>query len=176
MSTNFQARIREIQSAFVMEFHDRETCIKMFEELLHDYKLLPKEELLDRAITNENFLTLLKTAKDSSLTVGRNPIVPNSVNAIEKYRIADTIKQRCPICEKPVPALFNRVQGQDQQSIPVDPPRCQDCMMKWVEEKFGSHKQVKRASLWIDVSPNSPLRDDEATFFAEYEKQMQENS
>src|SRR5271157_7891 len=170
--TNYQTRIREIQSAFVMGYHDRETCIKMFEELLHDYKLLPKEEQLDRTITNETFLTLLKTAKD---TVHRTTL-PNPSLAIERFRIADAVKQRCPICEKPVNALFNRVQGLDQQSVPVDPPRCQDCMMKWVEEKFGvtpnNPKSGKsaQASLWIDVSPASPLKPDEAVFFAEYEK------
>jgi len=172
---NYQDRIREIQSAFVMSYHDRETCIKMFEELLHDYNLLPKEEQLDRTITNENFLTLLKTAKNSS--VSRTPAVPNPGTAIERFKIANIVKQRCPICEKPINALFNRVQSLDQEFIPVDPPRCQECMMKWVEEKFGvkpggSNKTVQ--STFVDRSANSPMKPDEMEFFAEYEKQMQE--
>jgi len=170
---NYQARIREIQSAFVMGYHDRETCIKMFEELLHDYNLLPKEEQLDRTITNENFLTLLKTAKDSS--VSRITSAPNPGTAIERFKIADIVKQRCPICQKGINALFNRVQSLDQEFIPVDPPRCQECMMKWVEEKFGVKPGGKTVlSNFVDRSGVSPMKPDEMDFFAEYEKQMQE--
>lgn len=166
---NYQSRIREIQSAFVMGYHDRETCIKMFEELLHDYNLLPKEEQLDRTITNENFLTLLKTAKDSSTVAAPQP------NAIERFKIADSVKQRCPVCEKPVQALFNRVMGADREFIPVDPPRCQECMMKWVGEKFGVTPGAKSTEpSFTDHSPASPLKLNEMDFFAEYEKQMQE--
>src|SRR5271167_3241720 len=116
---NYQGRIREIQSAFVMGYHDRETCIKMFEELLHDYKLLPEAETLDRTITNENFLALLKAAKDHrdlpTQALPQPPVPPTAIEALQKvneilggqpaYRISDSITRRCPVCEKVVPAL-----------------------------------------------------------------------
>jgi len=176
---NYQSRIREIQSAFVMEYQDRETCISMFEELLHDYGLLPKDDQLDRTITNENFLNLLKAAREHRDLPPQSPSTAIEL-ARPPYRIADSIKQNCPVCQKPVPALFNRVQSMDQQFIPVDPPRCQSCMMKWVEERFGvsasGSKPSNFVSLHLDKSPASPLRPDETTFFAEYEKQMTEPS
>src|SRR5271170_845411 len=132
---NYQGRIREIQSAFVMGYQDRETCIKMFEELLHDYELLPKDDQLDRTITNENFLHLLKAAKEHrDMPSQQRPIPPfGTIEALAQvnrpHPIADIVKQRCPVCEKHVQALFNRVQSMDQQFISVDPPRCQACMM-----------------------------------------------
>jgi hypothetical protein len=184
---NYQGRIREIQSAFVMGYQDRETCIRMFEELLHDYKLLPAGEQLDRTITNENFLNLLKAAKDHTVNkqIPNSPQQPASQSLVgaqqaAQYRLADSIKQRCPVCQQPAQALFNRVQSLDQQHIPVDPPRCQPCMMKWVEEKFGvtPHVHGKLAetpsTVSRDGSPTSPMSPSEADFFAEYERQMQE--
>jgi hypothetical protein len=189
---NYQGRIREIQSAFVMGYQDRETCIRMFEELLHDYKLLPAGEQLDRTITNENFLNLLKAAKDHTVNkqIPSSPQQPSSpVEALEKinkalngqdYRIANSIKQRCPVCQQPAQALFNRVQSLDQQHIPVDPPRCQPCMMTWVEEKFGVTPHIHgklaepHSTVSRDGSPTSPMSPSEADFFAEYERQMQE--
>ena len=44
----FQDRIREIHYSFIMESQDRETCINLFEGLLHEYDMLPKAEQLDR--------------------------------------------------------------------------------------------------------------------------------
>ena len=184
---NYQGRIREIQSAFVMGYQDRETCIRMFEELLHDYDLLPKAEQLDRTITNENFLNLLKAAKEHrDLPTRQHEQPQNPTQALEKvnkalggqpnFRLADSIKQRCPVCQQPAQALFNRVQSLDQQHIPVDPPRCQPCMMKWVEEKFGVRPTiaVPNASVSVDGTPASPMKPDELEFFAAYERQMQE--
>jgi hypothetical protein len=159
---NYQSRIREIQSAFVMGYHDRETCIRMFEELLHDYKLLPKEEQLDRAITNENFLSLLKTAKDSSVS---------NTTAIQRF---NPIKPRCPVCEKEVKALFNRVQGPDREFMAVEPPRCQECMMQWVQKEFGVTPGKSSAPQFVDHSNVSTMKPEELEFFAEYEKQMQD--
>jgi predicted Zn-ribbon and HTH transcriptional regulator len=194
---SYQSRIREIQSSFVMGFQDRETCLSLFEDLLHEYGLLPHEEQLDRTITNENFLTLLKMAKDVRE-------VPPPVSEIEKhldlesmrktaenlkklaermgksgqrFRIADSVSRNCPVCQKPVRALFNRVQSLDHQVLPVDPPRCQGCMMKWVEEKFGPLQDLKpdepAPATPQDDSPVSPMSDEEIAWFASLEKQMQ---
>lgn len=174
--TNYQGRIREIQSAFVMGYQDRETCIRMFEELLHDYNLLPKEEQLDRTITNERFLALLKTAKDHT---DRSPRPANPEAGIAK--IGESAVRYCPVCQKPTQALFNRVQSLDQQTIPVEPPRCQECMTKWVREKFGAapgdsfvDRSKAEPTFTVDRTPASPMKPDEADFFAEYEKQMEE--
>jgi hypothetical protein len=199
---SYHTRIREIQSAFVMGFQDRETCISLFEGLMHEYGLLPQEEQLDRTITNENFLALLKMAKDHR-GIHEEPPDHSDPNlkklddlrraeenlkkltrwmeqaakrgADQQYRIADSVKQHCPVCQKPINALFNRVQSLDQQMIPVDPPRCQDCMTKWVNERFGgmpASAPIHTQS--ADGSPSSPLSPSEFEFFAEYEKQMQE--
>src|SRR5271155_3146545 len=104
--TNYQGRIREIQSAFVMNYHDRETCLRMFEELLHDYDLLPKDKQLDRAVTNESFLSMLKAAKEHRDLPPQQPASQSLVNSATaaQYRIADSVKQRCPVCERQVVA------------------------------------------------------------------------
>jgi hypothetical protein len=178
---SYHSRIREIQSAFVMGYQDRETCISLFETLLHEYNLLPKEEQLDRTITNENFLALLKMAKDHRI----NAEAPANLQAqqratgteITPYRVANSVKQRCPICQKAINALFNRVQSLDNQIIPVDPPRCQECMMKWVAERFEINKSrlsEPAPTVTVDRTPASPMKPDEMDFFAFYEKQMEE--
>jgi len=198
---SYQSRIREIQSAFVMGFQDRETCIIMFESLLHEFGLLPVEEQLDRTISNENFLALLKMAKEHRGTPDAQPIDPSrklenlreaeenlrklthwmermAQGADQRYRIADSVNRRCPVCQQPITALFNRVHSLDHQTINVDPPRCQSCMLKWVEERYG--KPANTAAMpepltaTVDGSHVSPLSSSETDFFAEYEKQMQE--
>jgi hypothetical protein len=177
---NYQGRIREIQSAFVMGYQDRETCFRMFEELLHDYNLLPVGENLDRAITNENFLQMLKLAKDH-----RAPQPAQQTQALAKqqemdqYRLANAIKQRCPVCQKPAQGLYNRMQDLSQQIVPIDPPRCHACMTKWIEERFGtpqSQAAEPAPQVAVDHSIVSPMRQDELDFFAQYEKQMSEPS
>jgi hypothetical protein len=199
--SEYQSRIREIQSAFVMQFQDRETCITMFENLLHEYGLLRMEEQLDRTITNENFLALLKMAKEHRAALPMSEIEKHlnlddlkqaqenmrkfaqwmekmARGADQRYRIADSVNRRCPVCQQPTTALFNRVQSHDHETIGVDPPRCQPCMLKWIEERFGkpaSTAITKREPVVTeDGSPVSPLRADELNFFSEYEKQMQE--
>lgn len=174
---SYQSRIRDIQSAFVMGYHDRETCIEMFESLLKEFGFLPPTEAIDRAITNENFLALLKAAKDGDRQRMQALEAQTQQQALDhgmeqaNYRIADSIKQRCPICQKPINALFNRVQSIDMQVLPVDPPRCQECMMTWVRERFDLSHAV-RSNSNADVSPVSPMSASELDFFAVYEKQM----
>jgi len=176
--TNYQGRIREIQSAFVMGYQDRDTCIRMFEELLHDYDLLPNDQQLDRAVTNESFLSMLRAAKEHRDLPPQQAASQSIVNAAtaSQYRIADSVKQRCPVCERQVVALFNRVQTLDKETIPVDPPRCQECMMKWIEGKFAPLKNLKPEPHYViqDPTPASPMKPDETDFFSMYEKQMQE--
>lgn len=191
---SYQSRLREIQSAFVMSYHDRETCIEMLETLLHEFGFLPPAEQLDRTITNENFLALLKAAKDgdkdrmqridAETKINHEPLSSGAITA--QYKIADSVKQRCPVCEKPINALFNRVQTLDQHFVSIDPPRCQECMMKWVQENFGEKTapgptmaeqylaQEKARMTFSDLSAASPMKPDELSFFAEYEKQMGE--
>jgi hypothetical protein len=156
-----------------MGFQDRETCISMFESLLHEHGLLPEGEQLDRTITNENFLALLKMAREHRDAQKAEENLRKLTRWMEQmagsaphYRIADSVRQRCPVCQKPTSALFNRVQSLDQQMIPVDPPRCQECMGKWVEERFPHEP------LTADGSPVNPMSPSEADFFVEYEKQM----
>jgi hypothetical protein len=196
---SYQSRIREIQSAFMLGFQDRDTCISMFESLLHEYGMLPVEEQLDRTITNENFLALLKMAKEHRGIHDAQPTDPSqkleNLKLAEdnlrkltrwmermaqggddrRFRIADSVNRQCPVCRKPTTALFNRVQSLDHQTMPVEPPRCQDCMMKWVAERFGTPVNTTATpATTVDGSPTSPLSSSEADFFAEYEKQMQE--
>jgi hypothetical protein len=178
---SYQSRIRDIQSAFVMGYHDRETCIEMFESLLKEHGFLPPTEAIDRAITNENFLALLKAAKDGNrqrmqaleaqaAQLAQQQAVDHGMEHAN-YRIADSVKQRCPICQKPINALFNRVQSIDMQVLPVDPPRCQECMMAWVKERFDVSHAI-RTNANADGSPVSPMSPSELDFFAVYEKQM----
>jgi hypothetical protein len=194
---SYQSRIREIQSAFVMGFQDRETCITLFEDLLHEYGLLPVEEQLDRTITNENFLALLKMAKEhrgvqeagesAQRDAGLQKAADNlkrltqwmermAQGSDRRYRIADSVNRRCPVCQKPTTAMFNRVQSLDHHTINVEPPRCQDCMLRWIEERFGKPSGVaaEPPAATVDGSHVSPLSTSEADFFAEYEKQMRE--
>lgn len=182
---SYQSRIRDIQSAFVMGYHDRETCIEMFETLLHEFGFLPPTESLDRRINNENFLLLLKAAREGNkgtvqqaqqaMMQSDHAAINHGMEPAPPYRITDSVKQRCPVCQKPINALFNRVQSIDMQSMPVDPPRCQECMMQWVKEKFGtpqSELTTPTPNVNRDSSPVSPMSVSEADFFAEYEKQM----
>ena len=178
---SYQSRIRDIQSAFVMGYHDRETCIEMFESLLKEFGFLPPTETLDRAITNENFLALLKAAREGNkgqvqqaqqaMQQSDHAAVNHGMEPQPPYRIADSVKQRCPVCQKPINALFNRVQSIDMQVIPVDPPRCQECMMAWVKERFDVSHAIRTNSA-ADGSPVSPMSPSELDFFAVYEKQM----
>lgn len=165
---SYQSRIREIQSSFVMGYADRETCISLFEQLLHEYGLLPVGEQLDRTITNENFLNLLRAAKDHRIDAAPR-------GDIRQYSIAEAVRQRCPVCQQPASGVFDRVQTADQM-IPVDPPRCKECMRKWIAEKFGT--AVPKAAeppttVSVDRTPASPMSASEADFFAEYERQME---
>jgi len=197
-SMSYQSRVREIQSAFTLGFQDRETCINLFESLLHEYGLLPHEEQLDRSLTNEGFLALLKAARDQRGVRDDPPedADPNlrklddlrraeeslkkltrwmeqMANPAPRFRIADSVR-RCPVCQKPTSALFNRVQSIDQQMLPVDPPRCQECMTRWVEEQQSGNALAIRAKpgTTVDGSPASPMSPSETDFFAEYERQM----
>jgi hypothetical protein len=191
---SYLSRIRDIQSAFIMGFEDRDACITMFESLLHEYGLLPASEQLDRAITNESFLALLKAAREHKGTGEPQPgagtddlrQAQESIRrftewmermADKRYRIADSVNRVCPVCQRPTTTLFNRVQNRDHETIGVDPPRCQPCMTKWVQERYGvpaGGEDAPKPST-ADGSPVSPLRTDEADFFAEYERQMGES-
>lgn len=181
---SYQSRIRDIQSAFVMGYHDRETCIEMFETLLHEFGFLPPTENLDRRISNENFLVLLKAAREGDKTrvqqaqqaqaQSDHSAVNHGMEPRPPYRLTDSIKQRCPVCQKPINALFNRVQSIDMQSMPVDPPRCQECMMSWVKEHFGLPQDtvLKTNQPDRDHSPVTTMTPQEVDFFAAYEAQM----
>ena len=189
-------RIQVIQHQFVLGMADRETSLTLFEDLLHEYGFLPVEEQLDRAITNENFLALLRMAqhknvKSDDSKFEEKPLPGSLAQASNKdldrigdmavmprYRIADSVRQNCPICKAKVGGLYNRMQGLDNQIIPVDPPRCKTCMMRWVEEYFGlgTHSKIAEppSSMSVDNSLVKPLDEAEIDFFKQYEKQMEE--
>jgi hypothetical protein len=199
--TYFQ-RVQEIQRNFVAGFLDRESSLALFEELLHEYGLLPKEEVIDRTITNENFLALLSLAlQHKDPKSARDPEISKDPKdlAIEKYekygkdlerignlmginmknpqyRISDSIMQNCPVCQAKVSGIYNRMVGADNQTVPVDPPRCKACMMKWIQEKFGSPepKYVEPASVSVDISTVSPMDAAETDFFKDFEEQMKD--
>jgi hypothetical protein len=197
--TYFQ-RIQEIQRNFVAGFLDRESSLALFEDILHEYGLLPKEEVIDRTITNENFLALLALAlQHKEPKSNRDPEVSNDPQsqAIEKYtkdlerignltglnmknpqyRLSDSILQSCPVCKAKVTGIYNRMVGADNQTIPVDPPRCKACMMLWIQEKFGSSQEPKHAepaSVSIDSSTVSTMDASEADFFKDFEEQMKD--
>jgi DNA-directed RNA polymerase subunit M/transcription elongation factor TFIIS len=180
---HYYAKIKDIQIRFLSGDIDRETGLTMFETVLHEYGLLPQEEQLDRTITNENFLALLKMARDYQVREQQtdmqalDKIINQSMtNLVQQYRLADSIQQNCPICHGKSAGLYNRMQTGDNQTIPVDPPRCKSCMIKWVEEKFGmsTHSSIAAppTTVSIDDSGVKPLDAAETDFFAEYEKQM----
>jgi hypothetical protein len=193
----YHQRVREIMSGFVMGHLDRETCITKFEDLMHEYGLLPKEELIDRTISNENFLGLLKMAKEqkdprsnrdpeSSKDMRHAPAMDAIHNLLmpgipgsDQYRIADSVQQRCPVCQKPCQGVYNRMNTPDNQVFPVDPPRCKDCMLKWIQDTFGTgpHSNIPKApelSFTPDITAASPLRPDEFDFFKQYEQEMED--
>lgn len=194
MSMSYHQRVREIMSNFVMGYQDRETCITRFEDLLHEYGFLPKEEQIDRSITNENLLGMMKMAKDQKdPRSNRDPEVSKdmrhapAMNAIhnllysnppaaEHYRIADSILQRCPICHKQVQGVYNRMATADQQVVPIDPPRCKDCMLKWIQDTYGTgpHSNIATPAPTFtpDITAATPLRPDEFDFFQQYEQEM----
>lgn len=171
----YHDRVREIRNSFIMGYHDRETCISMFEELLHEHGLLPAEETLDRTITNESFIALLRAAQSQKEP---NPKKSAEDFQSEIYGLAKSIKQRCPVCQKPSNGLYNRVQSLDSQVVPVDPPRCQECMMKWVAENFGVSSDAKRDTpvptpmFSLDNTKPTPLNLTEMDFFKQYEEEM----
>lgn len=188
--TYFQ-RIQEIKRNFIAGFLDRESSLVLFEDILHEYGLLPKDENIARTITTENFLGLLKLAMERrDPHSARDPMVSDEViaqsQAIEmvltrpSYRLTDSILQSCPVCQAKVNGVYNRMAGADNQTIPVDPPRCKACMMLWIEEKFGSLEQKptkfvpEYLSVSIDVTTVSPMDAAEIDFFKEYERQMAE--
>jgi hypothetical protein len=95
--------------------------------------------------------------------------------------IAAIIKRRCPVCEEQVPSIYNRVQTADRQVLPIDPPRCEKCMLKWMEKEVGYSLRPKDAlqaapgpSVSKDDSAATPLKADEADFFAVFEEQMKD--
>lgn len=194
---SYQHRIREIMSSFVMGHQDRETCISRFEALMHEYQLLPVTEHIDRTISNENFLAMLKAAKEhkadshqkdmrhapamdaiTRLIFPEHNIIPDRPG--HHYRIADSVTHHCPVCEKPCQGVYNSMKTLDQQVFPVDPPRCHACMVKWIEEKFGtavvnSSATVAKEShtaFTRDTTEPGSMSPDEFDFFKQYEQEM----
>jgi|SRR5271157_5221557 len=198
---SYNNRVKMIQLNFVKGFIDRETSFTLFEDVLHDYGLLPAEERLDRTITNDNFLSLLRMAaqqrdvkSNRDLEVSPPELAPGNQNPVkdryriagdltdqlinlskDRYRIADSL-QNCPICKAKCSGLYNRMQGDDNTTVPVDPPRCHACMVKWVEEKFGlgAHSKIAAPapSVTVDDSFVKPLDQAEIDWFKDLEKQM----
>jgi len=206
---SYHQRIREIQRNLVMGHRDKQSCLVEFEALLHEYGLLPPDEELDKAITDDNFVGLLKLAlnyrdpksnRDPEVTKDPQANYLDSLNNIHKMLgggvtdgfdmipavpeaadIAGIIKRRCPVCEKQVPGIYNRVQTADRQVLPIDPPRCEQCMLKWMEKEIGYSLRPKdglaaapEPSVSKDDSPVLGLGEGQAEFFADFERQMKD--
>lgn len=184
---SYNMRVMQIYQEFTMGISDRETSMTKFEDLLHEYGLLPLEEQLDRTITNENFIALLRMASEHrDVKSNRDPEISKDLvqnisltkSSMPHYRIADSITQNCPICKVKVTGLYNRMQSLDNQTIPVDPPRCKNCMMKWVEEHFGTGINSSLATPYpmvsVDDTKVTPMDANEIDFFSQYEEQMKD--
>lgn len=188
---SYHQRIREIQRNLVMGHRDKQSCLVEFEALLHEYGLLPPDEALDTNITDDNFVGLLKLALNyRDPKSNRDPLVSREQGLLgdgtpgdymipsipEAADIAGIIKRRCPVCEQQVPGLFNRLQTADSRVLPIDPPRCEQCMLKWMEKESGYSLRPKGStsdsSVSKDDSEATPLNPDEAVFFADFEEQM----
>jgi hypothetical protein len=179
----WQARIREIQTSFIMGYLDRETCIEQFEQLLHEYGVLPPDEGVDRTITNDSFMALLKVAKeykDARPTRTPKDALPAGVEPMyDLTSLSSSIAGRCPVCREKASGLYNRIQMSpfDRETVPIDPPRCRNCMMKWVQENVTDADIRSAATPHVppfseDDSLVKPLDAAETDFFASYEKEM----
>jgi hypothetical protein len=166
---------------FVTGAIDRETSLTMFEQVLHEFGFLPKEELLDRTISNENFLALLKMAKDQkSLPIptdtgsitGQGSLVDDWQKAVP--RLAGIINNRCPVCMQRVQGVYSSMQDFDGRMVPVDPPRCHSCMIKWVEKMMSQPTApAEKPNFSLDESVVKPLDTAELDFFKQMEKDME---
>jgi hypothetical protein len=209
----YHQRIRDIQRNFVMGHQDRETCLALFDALLHEYGLLPKDEGIDRAITNDNFIGLLKLAlnyrdpksnRDPETTKDPGANYLDSLHDINKMlgggtglaeptvptdpftgiphaaNLAGMITRRCPVCQKTVSGLFNQIRTADSNVLPIDPPRCEECMLKWMEKEVGYSLRPKDSlaepwpSVTKDDSPVLDLGEGQAEFFAQFEQEMKD--
>lgn len=184
MST-YHTRIRQIMVNFVTGSVDRETSLSEFEQVLHEFGFLPKEETLDRTITNENFLALLRIAKEQKALPPAPTIVPGDTGSIEMQgklannwqeiapRLANIINNRCPVCMQTATGLYNSMQDLDGHTLPVDPPRCYACMTKWVEKMMNQASvPAEKPSFTLDDSVVKPLDNAEIDFFKDLEQQM----
>src|SRR5277367_978248 len=122
MST-YHTRIRQIMANFVTGNTDRETSLSQFEQVLHEYGFLPKEEMLDRTITNENFLALLKMAKDQKSMPGAQPIRDQGsvVNQWQQVvpKLSAIINNRCPVCMQTATGLYSSMNDGEGKMTPV---------------------------------------------------------
>jgi len=164
---------------FVTGNTDRETSLSQFEQVLHAYGFLPKEESLDRTITNENFLALLKLAKDQKSMPGNQALAKQQdASVVDQWqkvvpKLSAIINNRCPICVQQVQGLYNSMQDVDGKMIPVDPPRCHSCMIKWVEKMMNrASVPAEKPSFTLDESLVKPLDNAELDFFRDLEQQM----
>lgn len=174
---NYYARIREIQLNFVMGYQDRETCISLFEVVLHEYGLLPNAEQLDRTISNDTFIALLKRACEYKNPQSSSEPEPKEAVQQALHSLANIIKRNCPVCQKPATNLFSSV-AHGMNNMTVDPPRCQVCMTKWVEEWTGSRTNSNSSipetpTLTIDSTSPTQMSPTEFDFFRQYESEME---
>jgi hypothetical protein len=180
MST-YHTRIRQIMANFVTGAVDRETSLTQFEQVLHEHGFLPKSETLDRTITNENFLALLKMAKDQK-ALPPAPVDPGATagSVIDQWqhvvpRLANIINNRCPVCMQRVQGVYSSMQDLEGRMVPVDPPRCHSCMMKWVEKMMNTPiAPAEKPSFSLDDSLVKPLDSAEMEWFKDLEQQMDE--
>jgi Pyruvate/2-oxoacid:ferredoxin oxidoreductase delta subunit len=171
----FHARVAQITANFVTGQADRETSLQLFEQVLHEFGFLPKEETIDRSISNENFLSLLRMAREQK-NPASNPVqrLTDQWRAVVP-RLAAQITNRCPVCQQQAPqGLYSSMQDMDGKVVPVDPPRCHACMIKWVEKYVeGPSIRKELPSFSVDESTVKPLDTAETDFFKQMEKDME---
>jgi len=168
MKMSYHERLQEIRRNFVMRYQDRQTCMTLFEQILWEYGMLPKEEEMDRSISDDNFLGLIKMA------LAHKDVHSNRDHEVSKDRSYPP--QRCPLCSKQVRQLVGSVQDH-RQIHALKPPRCESCAVRWMEENIlhysvGSGVPKGDEFFTPDATACTPLRKDEAAFFDGYEKEM----
>jgi hypothetical protein len=157
---SLQERAKEILGAFAAGRKGKEACMSLFEALLRQHGMLPPGGRLDRSMPGADFMSLLMAARD------RKDEPP--------YRLADSIARRCPVCGRKASGLFGRLREPGGRETPVDPPRCRECMLGWVERRGASARQPEPALPFTpDTTAGIPMSPDELDFFQQYEKEME---
>ena len=165
---NYQNKLQKIQKEFVLGIKDKFTCMTKFEQVLWEYGLLPKQEELDREMSNEHFSRLIQMAMEHTDTHSdRDP--ENSEELDNEYAAAFYSVRVCPICHitqsRP---LVGSVSDLARKITALNPPRCERCAIDCMK------KHLENSPKGENVDLIKPLSKEEKKFFDEYEKEMED--